>query len=101
MYNNGEGVTQDYKEAEKWYRLAAEQGDPEAQYNLGVMYDTGKGVTQDFVRAHMWFNIVAGNGIEEAKKYREIVANEMTPTQIADAERMARDCEKKKYKSCE
>ena len=39
MYDNGDGVPQDYKEAVKWYRLAAEQGDASAQYNLGLMYE--------------------------------------------------------------
>ena len=33
-----EGVEQDYVEAVKWYRLAAEQGNADAQYNLGVAY---------------------------------------------------------------
>ena len=41
---NGYGVPQDYAEAVKWYRLAAEQGYARAQYNLGVMYDNGRGV---------------------------------------------------------
>ena len=38
MHSKGQGVPQDYKEAVKWYRLSAEQGDAQAQYNLGVMY---------------------------------------------------------------
>ena len=38
MYYNGEGVTQDYKQAVKWWRKAAEQGDASAQYSLGLMY---------------------------------------------------------------
>jgi TPR repeat protein len=37
MYLNGMGVLQDYAEAVKWYRLAAEQGNPNAQFNLGRM----------------------------------------------------------------
>ena len=36
MYANGEGVAQDYEEAVKWYRLAAEQGDTQAQSGLGL-----------------------------------------------------------------
>ena len=44
MYDKGEGVPQDYKEATKWYRLAAEQGDASAQTKLGYMYDHGQGV---------------------------------------------------------
>ncbi len=47
MYDNGRGVPQDYQEALKWYRLAAEQGNAIAQYNLGFMYDNGEGVPQD------------------------------------------------------
>lgn len=38
MYDEGQGVTQDYAEGMKWYRKAAEQGFAKAQYNLGVMY---------------------------------------------------------------
>ena len=39
MYYNGEGVPQDYQEAVSWFRLAAEQGDASAQFNLGVIAD--------------------------------------------------------------
>ena len=42
MYENGQGVPQDDKEAVKWYQLAAEQGDAIAQANLGFMYDNGQ-----------------------------------------------------------
>ena len=59
MYVNGLGVLQDYKEAVKWYRLAAEQGLAQAQSNLGFMYGKGQGVLQDYVMAHMYFNIAA------------------------------------------
>ncbi|MBI3039708.1 sel1 repeat family protein [bacterium] len=44
MYKLGDGVSKDYKEAEKWLRLAASQGDSDAQHNLGVMYYNGEGV---------------------------------------------------------
>ena len=39
MYENGQGVKQDYAEAVRWYRKAAEQGDADAQFNLGVTAD--------------------------------------------------------------
>ena len=51
MYDKGQGVPQDDKEAVKWYRLAAEQEHADAQYNLGLMYDKGIGVHQDFNEA--------------------------------------------------
>ena len=37
MYANGRGILKDYKEAVKWYRLAAEQGNAEAQINLDLL----------------------------------------------------------------
>lgn len=49
MYDNGNGVPQDFVEAAKWYRLAADQGFATAQSILGFMYGAGLGVPQDFV----------------------------------------------------
>jgi len=101
MYDKGQGVPQDYAEAAKWYRKAAGQGLADAQYNLGVMYEKGQGVPQDYVRAHMWFNLAASRfaprfGREAAVKGRDIVAAKMTPAQIAEAQRLAREWKPKK-----
>jgi hypothetical protein len=100
MYENGQGVPQDYSEAVKWSRRAAEQGIPEAQYNLAVRYDKGQGVPQNYILAHMWFNLAASHfpttEREDAVKNRDIVASKMTPTQIAGAERLAREWKPKK-----
>ncbi len=52
-------MPQNYAEAVKGYKKAAEQGQVDAQYNLGVMYALGMGVPQDYVQAHMWFNLAA------------------------------------------
>ena len=54
MYQKGQGVLEGDKEAVRWFRLAAEQGNEDAQYNLGIMYVLGKGVIKDSVYAHMW-----------------------------------------------
>ena len=48
MYENGQGVPQDYAQAVAWYRKAADQGLAVAQVNLGVMYKNGHGVPQDY-----------------------------------------------------
>jgi len=47
----------DYPTALREWRPLAEQGDANAQSNLGVMYEKGQGVPQDYVRAHMWHNL--------------------------------------------
>ena len=100
MYSEGLGVIQDYKEAVKWYRLAAEQGGASAQNNLGDMYRNGQGVIQDNVTAHMWFNIAASNGNEYAGLLRGLVAGQMTPSQLDEATKLARECVRKEYKGC-
>ena len=59
MYDTGQGVPQDYAEAVRWTRLAADQGVAWAQAYLGNMYETGEGVPPSYVQAHMWHNLVA------------------------------------------
>ncbi len=91
MYANGRGVPKDDAEAAKWYRLAADQGYAVAQFDLGFMYDNGQGVPRDYVKAHMWWNLAAAQGVEGAARNREIVAQQMTPEQIAEAQKLARE----------
>ena len=89
MYASGKGVPEDYKKSVYWYGKAAEQGHASAQYNLGVMYFHGKGVPQDYVIAHMFFKIAGANGEKEGTKQRGLIAELMTLSQIAEAERLA------------
>ncbi len=91
MYAEGQGVPQNHKEAVRWLRLAAAQGDAQAQHNLGAMYAEGQGVPQDFVRAHMWWDLAAAQGNEPARKLRDLLAEGMTPAQLTDAQRLARE----------
>ena len=100
MYAQGQGVVQDYVEAVKWYRLAAAQGNANAQYNLGLMYGKGQGVPMDDVRAHMWFNLAAVTGNADAVKNRDIAAKNMTPQQMAEAQKLARECQARNFKNC-
>jgi uncharacterized protein len=91
MYANGQGVPQDYAAAVSWYRKAAEQGYARAQFNLGFMYLGGDGVPQDYVLAHMWLNLAAARGDKGASEVRASLAKEMTPDQIAEAQKLARE----------
>ena len=101
MYGTGEGVPQDYQEAVRWLRLAAKQGDAFAQFNLGVMYNNGEGVPQDYVRAHKWFNLGAARttpeNAENFRSAREKVAEKMTASQVAEAQRLAREWQPKTW----
>jgi len=76
-------------------RLAAEQGDADAQYNLGVMYQKGKGVVQDYVVAHMYFNVAGFGGEQSAMQQIALIEEDMTPSQIVEAQKLAREWIKK------
>ena len=110
----------DYATALREWKPLAEQGNADAQNNLGVIYNNGWGVLLDFVRAHMWFNIAASSGHENitenvsvrrmggvfigfnknAVTNRDIVAKRMNTSQIETAQDLARECVKKNYKGC-
>ena len=67
MYDIGEGVPQDYKEAVKWWTKSAEQGNADAQNALGAMYDNGEGVPQDHKEAVKWYTKSAEQGHAKAQ----------------------------------
>jgi TPR repeat protein len=90
MYYNGQGVQQDYPEAAKWTRKAAEQGYAPAQANLGVLYWNGQGLPQDVVLAYMWLSLAAEQEPETVTE-RDLAASQMTPDEIAEAQRLARE----------
>ena len=100
LYSNGHGATQNYQEAIKWFRLAAAQGNTSAQLTLGKMYRSGQGVAQDHVRAQMWLILAAAKGNSEAQQVLDIAAQHMTPAQIAEAKKMATDCEGSNFNNC-
>ena len=81
-------------------RLAAAQGNAGAQSNLGTMYGKGQGVPMDDVRAHMWFNLAAVKGDAIAVKNRDIIAKRLTPQQMAEAQKLARECQARNFKGC-
>jgi uncharacterized protein len=58
---------------------------------IGMKYCIGRGVSQNFVVAHKWFNLAAMKGSESAKQYRCEISREMSPSDVADAQRQARD----------
>ena len=73
------------------YERDAKEGRADALYNLGLAYSTGQGVSVDMVAAHKWFNLDAVRGVEAAKSWRNQVAAEMLPSQIAEAQKLARE----------
>ena len=91
LYFNGEGVPKDYQQALRWFRLAADQGEALAQTKIAIMYDEGQGVPKNIVQAYKWFSLAATNGDKSAPQLCDLLAKEMTPAQIAEAEKLAQE----------
>jgi TPR repeat protein len=107
-YYSGKFVPQDYTKAVKWFRLAAQQGDATAENFLGLMYLNGQGVPENLLLAHMWSNLAAASGKEvmilkrdDLTQMRDKLASQMTPQQVAEAQKMAQDCLAKNLKGCD
>jgi uncharacterized protein len=121
----------DYATALRNWKPLAEQGEVEAQDNLGLMYEEGYGVLQDYaeavrwyrlagssnnlgrmyeqghgvaqsyVKAHMWYNIAAEKYPPLAPESRQRLANLMTTADISEAQRRARVCVESNYQDCD
>lgn len=85
----------DYARALREWTPLAEQENPLAQFYLGALYQDGLGVPQDYVQAHMWYNLAGTNGNQDAVEFRDRLAGKMTPAQIAEAQKLAREWKSK------
>ena len=71
------------------------------QFNLGLMYANGEGVPQNNLRAYIWLSVAAAQGDENARTNRDIVADRLTPEQLALGQDMATRCFESDYQDCE
>ena len=100
FYEYGINVEINAEEAVRWYKLAAEQGDGGAHFGLARAYDLGMGVQQDHVTAYMWYSIINADDNYFAGETADILAERMTPAQVAEAQQRAQTCLKNNYKNC-
>jgi TPR repeat protein len=66
-------------------------GTPDALFELGLMHCAGRDGALDLINAHKWFNLAAIRGNDAAKQYRMEISREMSRTEIAEAQRLARE----------
>jgi TPR repeat protein len=91
---NISNLSKQYADAAAWYRKAADQGHAPAQTSLGLLYEGGLGLPQDYVEALKWYSLAASQSTDPkqrdfaVKNYNAAALN-MTPTQIAEAKKLA------------
>ena len=82
----GSGVAADPAKAAKWFRSAAERGDPVGQLNLGDLYSRGLGVERDPVQAYVWFSLSAAQGRLWPRARLDELRGAMTDKELREAE---------------
>ena len=84
-------------EAAKWFLKAAEQGNVDAQYNLGWIYEEGWLGKPDYVQAYKWFSLSEKGHYDPtrfqdpANKRTRALKTKMTPAQVEEAKRLVRE----------
>lgn len=89
MYRTGDHVKEDLAKAVEWYRKAADAGDVGAQLFVADAYAYGHGVKIDYVEAYKWYDIALEYWGSLAVRARDVIAEKLTPEQVAEAERRA------------
>ncbi|MGE0384690.1 MAG: tetratricopeptide repeat protein [Gammaproteobacteria bacterium] len=89
MYMNGQGVPQDFKQAAKWLRSAAEKGVSSAQSKLAQLYIDGRGVPRDMEFAFAWLSTSVKLGNARAAAMLEQARAKMSAGELAQAEKLA------------
>ena len=92
MYRTGYlQIRQDPVESVKWYLMAANQADRDAQFRLGRSHETGTGTDRNPVLAFMWYELAAAGDHSQARENRDRLAASLSGEQLAEARRLARD----------
>ena len=81
---------------------ATKKGDANAQYSLGEIYKRGYGVPQNYILAYMWYAVSAHDPQLKGLAQRDLdeITPDMAPSQIAEAQRLAEQCVKSDYMTC-
>ncbi len=91
MFQKGDRTSRDYKQAFKWYQLAAINGSRQAQHRLGTLYARGQGVCQDFIKAYAWCKVAAFQNSPRGRRKLRFLETRMKIDEIRQGRRLAQD----------
>ena len=99
MYYEGQHFEKDYERAAKFLTATANAGIVDAQFMIGLMYSRGEGVERDFIEAYKWLKLADDRGHQKANDYTNLLSENMTPEEIAEAKKFAEEWLKKHSKA--
>jgi hypothetical protein len=86
MYLNGSGVAKNEAAALHCFRMAAGQGHPKGQFNLGALLYNGVAGEPDLGEVYRWWTLAALQGHPSAQQNLEVVARRLSREQLAAAQ---------------
>lgn len=89
MLRLGQGGKEEFAQAFKQYRLAAMQGNHQAQYRMGMMRQEGMGATRNRIHAYAWFSLATTKGMRDALAALNDLEATMEPEEIEAAQKLA------------
>ncbi len=91
LFQKGDRNSRDYKQAFKWYQMAAINGSRRAQHRLGTLYARGQGVTRNIVKAYAWCKVAAFQNSGRGKRKLKCLEEKMMLDQIRDGRWLAQE----------
>lgn len=91
LFHKGEQKSRDYKEAFRWYQMAAVNGSRHAQQRLGTLYARGQGVTRNLVKAYAWCKVAAFQKSSRGKRKLKCLEAKMELAEIRAARWLAQE----------
>ena len=100
MHHNGQGTSQNFSEAFKWFLMSSEQGNLNSIRLISTMYALGNGVEKDYVKSYMWAKIGSDNDDQNSKLLLDGLIKEMSASEISKAEILVKECNDKNFIGC-
>lgn len=99
LSKTGVGVLQSYVQSLEWMQAAAHKANPEGMLELGRLYRDGIAVPKDSVQAYIWLNRAAALHNRTAAQERDLIANNLNPEQLKEAQNLSASTSKAKPQS--
>lgn len=91
LFQKGDANTRDYRQAFKWYEMAAKNGSRQAQHRLGTLYARGQGVSPDAIKAYAWCKVAAFQDSSRGKRKLRCLEAKMNLDQIRQGRWLAQE----------
>jgi TPR repeat protein len=87
LYATGQGVPKSELQGMSWFRKAAEQGNVQAQFNMGLEYMRMRGSPRTRLSACFWLMLAKAHGVNAAELlgFAQMLENQLSDDERADA----------------